>query len=201
MKSMNTQYDEVLVTCSPEYIKRTQAVFKLMYERNLAYKAESEVDWCTSCETTLAREQVQGGKCERCGYDKNISAFDFHHRDPKNKDSQLDMRHLSNSNMNWIIEEFEKCDVLCSNCHREIHNPDLVLKDMEEKLKVVNESVISIKKEKSELIRLAIERDLIVTGSSDYHGTGKLNGLGENTTPESQWIRLESMAGERRVIS
>lgn len=91
---------------------------------------------------------LKGGKCERCGYDKNISAFDFHHRDPKNKDSQLDMRHLSNSNMNWIIEEFEKCDVLCSNCHREIHNPDLVLKDMEEKLKVVNESVISIKKEK-----------------------------------------------------
>ena len=65
---------------------------------------------------------LKGGKCERCGYDKNISAFDFHHRDPKNKDSQLDMRHLSNSNMNWIIEEFEKCDVLCSNCHRKWHS-------------------------------------------------------------------------------
>jgi predicted metal-dependent phosphoesterase TrpH len=58
--------------------------------------------------------------------------------------------------------------------------------------------------EKSELLRFAIENELIVTGSSDYHGTGKLNQLAEYTTHPRQWEALEakalSMSGERRVI-
>lgn len=55
--------------------------------------------------------------------------------------------------------------------------------------------------EKSELLRLAIEHDLIVTGSSDYHGTGKLNQLAEFTTHPAQWEALESRARDRRVVS
>lgn len=55
--------------------------------------------------------------------------------------------------------------------------------------------------ERSELLRLAIENDLVVTGSSDYHGTGKMNQLGEFTTHPAQWERLESMATQRRVVS
>jgi predicted metal-dependent phosphoesterase TrpH len=55
--------------------------------------------------------------------------------------------------------------------------------------------------EKSELLRLAIERDLIVTGSSDYHGTGKMNQLAENTTNPAHWEALEARANARRVIS
>lgn len=55
--------------------------------------------------------------------------------------------------------------------------------------------------EQAQLITIARELDLVTTGASDYHGTGKLNGLGENTTPEAQWFRLESMANQRRVIS
>lgn len=55
--------------------------------------------------------------------------------------------------------------------------------------------------EKSELLRLAIEHNLIVTGSSDYHGTGKLNQLAEFTTHPAQWEALESRARERRVVS
>lgn len=54
--------------------------------------------------------------------------------------------------------------------------------------------------EKGKLLRLAIERDLIVTGSSDYHGTGKLNQLAEFTTHPQQWEALEARARERRVI-
>jgi hypothetical protein len=70
---------------------------------------------------------LRGGCCERCGYDKNISAFDFHHKDPTKKDSQLDIRVLSNSSMQYILEEFQKCELLCSNCHREEHSPELTL--------------------------------------------------------------------------
>jgi predicted metal-dependent phosphoesterase TrpH len=55
--------------------------------------------------------------------------------------------------------------------------------------------------EKSELLRLAIEHELIVTGSSDYHGTGKLNQLAEFTTHPAQWEALESRARERRVVT
>ena len=55
--------------------------------------------------------------------------------------------------------------------------------------------------EKSELLRLAIERDLIVTGSSDYHGTGKMNQLAEHTTNPAQWEALEARANDRRVVS
>jgi len=55
--------------------------------------------------------------------------------------------------------------------------------------------------ERSELMRLAIEHNLVVTGSSDYHGTGKMNQLAEFTTHPEQWERLEARAKVRRVVS
>jgi predicted metal-dependent phosphoesterase TrpH len=55
--------------------------------------------------------------------------------------------------------------------------------------------------EKKELMNLAIEFDLAITGSSDYHGNGKLNVLGEYTTKNDQWEKLESKANARRVVA
>ena len=57
--------------------------------------------------------EMLGGSCRNCGYDKNLSALEFHHRDPNGKDSQLDMRTLSNRSMEFIMKEVEKCDLLC----------------------------------------------------------------------------------------
>jgi len=54
--------------------------------------------------------------------------------------------------------------------------------------------------ERNALADIARELDLVVTGASDYHGTGKLNSLGENHTHQAQWERLESEADQRRVI-
>lgn len=55
--------------------------------------------------------------------------------------------------------------------------------------------------EEREILRkIADEFDLVITGSSDYHGSGKLNRLGECTTNRDQWVKLESMASERRVV-
>lgn len=54
--------------------------------------------------------------------------------------------------------------------------------------------------ERFELARIAVELDLIITGSSDYHGSGKLNHLAENVTSPEQWERLESRASTRRVV-
>ncbi|MFA5792409.1 MAG: leucine--tRNA ligase [Candidatus Gracilibacteria bacterium] len=53
-------------TSSPEYYKWTQWVFLQLYKNGLAYKKEAPVNWCTSCMTVLANEQVEDGKCERC---------------------------------------------------------------------------------------------------------------------------------------
>ena len=55
--------------------------------------------------------------------------------------------------------------------------------------------------EKSLLLEIARQHNLVVTGSSDYHGTGKMNRLAEFTTSPEEWERLESRARERRVIS
>lgn len=55
-----------LETSSPEYYKWTQWIFLKLYEQGLAYRKEAPVNWCSSCMTVLANEQVDDGKCERC---------------------------------------------------------------------------------------------------------------------------------------
>ena len=67
--------------------------------------------------------EEKGMKCEICGYDKNISALEFHHINPNNKSFPLDARRLSNYSIEKLEEEAKKCMLLCSNCHREIHHP------------------------------------------------------------------------------
>lgn len=54
-------------TCMPDYYKWTQWLFLKLYEKGLAYRKEAPVNWCPSCNTVLANEQVVGGVCERCG--------------------------------------------------------------------------------------------------------------------------------------
>lgn len=67
---------------------------------------------------------LKGGKCERCGYNRNYSALCLHHSDPKIKEFTLDSRTLSSTTWNKIFLELEKCQLLCANCHSEVHNPD-----------------------------------------------------------------------------
>ena len=66
MKQMNTEFEELLITSDESYQKHTQWLFTKLQEKGLAYKKNGEVDYCESCETTLAREQVKDGKCDRC---------------------------------------------------------------------------------------------------------------------------------------
>jgi leucyl-tRNA synthetase len=60
-------WDREITTCTPEYYRWEQWVFLKMYEKDMAYRKESYVNWCNDCQTVLANEQVEAGLCWRCG--------------------------------------------------------------------------------------------------------------------------------------
>lgn len=73
-------WDNDVITCREEYYKWTQWMFLQLYKHDLAYKKEAPVNFCPSCNTVLANEQVIGGECERCGSTvlrKNLSQWFF----------------------------------------------------------------------------------------------------------------------------
>jgi leucyl-tRNA synthetase len=60
-------WDKEVTSCEPEYYRWNQWLFNRMLEKGLAYRGKSPVNWCPSCKTVLANEQVVAGGCERCG--------------------------------------------------------------------------------------------------------------------------------------
>jgi hypothetical protein len=84
---------------------------------------------CKCASEAVARKRKQlkidaikylGGSCKYCGYSKCVSALEFHHRDPSKKEFGISMKGYTKS---WesIRVELDKCDLVCSNCHKEIH--------------------------------------------------------------------------------
>jgi len=63
---LSYDWDRELSTCNPDYYRWTQWIFLHLYEQGLAYRKSSNVNWCPSCQTVLANEQVEGGGCYRC---------------------------------------------------------------------------------------------------------------------------------------
>lgn len=82
LKALGLSYDwdREVTTCKEDYYKWTQWFFELFYKRGLAVKKESAVNWCDTCNTVLANEQVIDGKCWRCDHDvvkKDLSQWFF----------------------------------------------------------------------------------------------------------------------------
>jgi hypothetical protein len=79
--------------------------------------------------------KYKGGVCQECGYDKCIAALDFHHKNPSKKDFRIS----TGRSFGWekTKEELDKCVLLCSNCHREIHHEErqIELNKIRQKLK------------------------------------------------------------------
>ena len=82
---------------------------------------------CNSCNVTLFRIKrkkqcllYKGSKCQKCGYDKCDAALEFHHLDPKKKDFGISRQGIPKS---WekVKKELDKCILICSNCHKELH--------------------------------------------------------------------------------
>lgn len=91
----------------------------------------------------------RGGKCECCGYNKNLSALEFHHRNPEEKSFGIDIKAFANTNIGKLKEELDKCDLLCSNCHKELHNPDYNLDNIENLLLEIESERIDFTKPKN----------------------------------------------------
>lgn len=83
---IGTMYDwnQEVVTSEPEYYQWTQWVFLQLYNKGLAYRKNAPVNWCPSCQTVLANEQVQEGRCERCKHEvtkRDLTQWFFKIRD------------------------------------------------------------------------------------------------------------------------
>lgn len=79
-------------------------------------------------------KESRGGKCIRCGYDRCIKALEFHHIDPSKKDFTISNDHF---HLLEAVEESKKCILICSNCHKELHDnlwniEDLNIEEREE---------------------------------------------------------------------
>ena len=101
----------ICTKCGREYIYRR--------------KSGHTVERCNSCMAnarcvTLKKRMVEykGGECTCCGYNRCLRALEFHHRDPKTKKFCVSGAHCRK----WsaIEKELDKCDIVCSNCHKEI---------------------------------------------------------------------------------
>jgi hypothetical protein len=79
-------------------------------------------------------KEQRGGKCIRCGYNKCVKALEFHHLDPAKKDFTISNDHFK---LLDAVKESKKCILICSNCHKELHDgmwtiDELNLEEMEE---------------------------------------------------------------------
>ena len=97
-------WDREVATCDPAYYKWEQLIFIRMFERGLAYKKRSTVNWCPSCQTILANEQVEAGRCWRC-------------------DSEVEAKEIEG----WFFKITDYADELLAGCDRLPGWPERVL--------------------------------------------------------------------------
>lgn len=141
-KKVSTQHRKMCLECSKFKEKR-------IYQNYLhcpvceETKTHNEFYWrkdklnikktqeCKICHGKLRKKRITnlkqyfvdyaGGKCSMCGYNKCLSALEFHHLDSEEKEFGISQK-LSYENKEKILKEMEKCILVCSNCHREIHD-------------------------------------------------------------------------------
>ncbi len=117
MKNMNTGFSEKLITCDVRYQKWTQWLFIQLKDRGLAYKAFGNVNYCPSCETVLAREQVKNEICDRCNGKIEIKnqeqwyfkITEYKDRLIKNLDSIDYPKSTINAQRNWLENLHDWC--------------------------------------------------------------------------------------------
>ena len=120
-KKRNLQNRKFCLICSPYKHHNTRDLTKPPTKSELE-KRKTSAAMVTKYRKRLKRKLIEykGGKCQRCGYDKDIpNVYDFHHRNPDEKEFTISSN-MSKS-FDILTEEVDKCDILCKNCHAEIH--------------------------------------------------------------------------------
>ena len=102
------KYTDLLIKKTPEEVRFSQ------YERHKNWRINIKIKGV----------EYLGGKCNRCGYNNCIAALDFHHKDSDEKEFNITGGNLKS--FEKIKSELDKCELLCANCHREHHNPQLI---------------------------------------------------------------------------
>ena len=105
------QFQHICRKCQKEYRKEHYEKNKQKYIDKARVFTKSIIEWFNEYKKTL--------KCKECG-ESRYWVLDFHHRNPKEKDIEVSSL-VRNGNKTKILKEVEKCDVLCSNCHRDLH--------------------------------------------------------------------------------
>ena len=117
-KIRNFQRRKYCLSCSPFGSGNTSKLEK----KDTKPKSEKYLKWQRKAryERKVTLVNLRGGGCSKCGYNKCIQALDFHHRNPKTKKFGLSTQGILRR---WelVVAEAKKCDVLCRNCHAEIH--------------------------------------------------------------------------------
>ena len=94
-------------------VKRTREKAKVWRAKNV----DRVVNWRRKIKQILI--EYKGGKCQRCGFNKDCaSCYDFHHRDPNEKEFGISGKTKS---IEKLKQEVDKCDLLCKNCHAQVH--------------------------------------------------------------------------------
>ena len=119
-KKVNFQRRKYCLSCSP-LGKHNTAQLEIHREKKSSYPYQK----ARGIKRKIELVNLLGGRCKSCGYNKNLGALQFHHTNPNNKITQLDVRNLTNRKWSFIMEEVKKCELLCSKCHAEEHYPDL----------------------------------------------------------------------------
>ena len=123
-KNEENSINKKCIICGKEFqIKDNGQTRKYCYECSPSYidnKTRSEAS--TFLRRAMKKEAVKrlGGCCQRCGYNKSIYALSFHHINPEEKDFGLSANGNVHSWENYW-KEVQKCELLCANCHAELH--------------------------------------------------------------------------------
>lgn len=103
-------------------------------ENEFPMNGKKRHSWCKLCHREVVREKYYANrdfvnslktKCSRCGYDKNKAALEWHHPDNNKEFNINSLAKNAITNKERILNEISKCTLLCANCHREEHYPQL----------------------------------------------------------------------------
>lgn len=130
IKDNNLEIYKKPITCKKVVERHFYSELSHCPEHNIEFKiGKTGKKYCKDCNNNAVTKVrmnrkiecvlYKGGKCERCGYNKCLSALEFHHIDPNEKDFSISTS--DRTSFDFLKPELDKCMLLCSNCHREIH--------------------------------------------------------------------------------